>query len=312
MSPASVSFTAWLAVGLSAAWAQEAPQPRMNARELFYNTAAGSPAAKPKPAEVAKAAAPARKKSAPPPAQLATAQPAPAPPAAPPASAPAAAPGGQIVRVSTSDNPPVGAPAAPALGLKYTVMKLTDGKMADVSAKTVFHAGDRIRFSVEPNGPGYLYIVTQGSSGTWRPVFPSPEIADGNNQVQAWQTYDLPPKSRMVFDQQPGTERIFMVLSRTPLPDLEQLMYSLKSGSKPASMPAAPLAMPKTLVADLSIDDGTVGRLRQVYSRDLIIENVGDHEDTAPAAAREKAVYVVNPTGSPDSRLVADIQLVHQ
>ena len=114
MSPASVSFTAWLAIGLSAAWAQEAPQPRMNARELFYNTAAGSPAAKssaakPKPAEVAKAAAPARKKSAPPPAQLATAQP--APPAAvpvqatPPASAPNTAPEGQIVRVATFRQP---------------------------------------------------------------------------------------------------------------------------------------------------------------------------------------------------------------
>ena len=52
-----------------------------------------------------------------------------------------------------------------------------------------------------------------------------------------------------------------------------------------------------------------MGRLHETYSRDLVIERVGDdtHADT-----KEKAVYVVNPTGSPDSALVADLHLVHQ
>jgi len=120
----------------------------------------------------------------------------------------------------------------------------------------------------------------------------------------------MPPKSRLVFDQQTGTEKIFIVLSRVEVPDLERLMYSLKNGVKAASEPQAqPQPQTKTLVAGLTIDDATVGRLRNAYARDLIIEKV---DDDTPGDRKEKAVYVVNPTGSTDSRVVADIELVHR
>jgi hypothetical protein len=309
--------------GAVCAATQEAPAPHLNARELFYNTAAAqtpAPAtAQAKPVTqansnakrprrpVAPTAAPA---STPPPVETAQNTPS-APPPAPPA-VPSAAPGSggaHVIPVSLAEPAP-SSPPAPALGLKYTITKLVENQPVEVAPNTVFHAGDRIRFSVEPNGPGYLYIVRQGSSGTWEPVFPAPEIADSSNRVEGWRTYTMPPKSRLVFDQQTGTEKIFIVLSRNELPDLEQLMYSLKNGVKPASAPEAqPKAPAKTLVADLRIDDATVGRLRNTYARDLIIEKVD--EDT-PGDRKEKAVYVVNPTGSTDSRVVADIELVHQ
>jgi hypothetical protein len=58
------------------------------------------------------------------------------------------------------------------------------------------------------------------------------------------------------------------------------------------------------------VDDALVGRLRnQVYARDLVFEKV---DDSTPGDKKEKAVYVVNPTGSPESRLVADVTLKHQ
>jgi hypothetical protein len=218
--------------------------------------------------------------------------------------------GAHVIPVSTMVEPGPSSPPAPALGLKYTILKQVDNQPLEVAPDTVFHAGDRIRFSVEPNGPGYLYIVRQGSSGTWEPVFPSQEIADSSNRVEGWHAYMMPPKSRLVFDQQTGTEKIFIVLSRVQVPDLEQLMYSLKNGVKPVSEPAAqPEPQTKTLVAGLAIDDATVGRLRNTYARDLIIEKV---DDDTPGDRKEKAVYVVNPTGSTDSRVVADIQLVHR
>ena len=109
------------------------------------------------------------------------------------------------------------ATGTPPLGLRYTVLKLAaDNTPTEVPNDTVFHAGDRIRFSVETNGPGYLYIISQGSSGTWKPMFPSPEIDDGSNRVEGWHTYTMPPKSRLVFDEQTGTEKIFIVFSRSP------------------------------------------------------------------------------------------------
>lgn len=308
-------------VAAACAAAQEAPAPHLNARELFYNTvAAQTPApaaAQPKPVTQANSnakrprrpvAPPAAPAATPPPPEMARNTP-PAAPAAP--SVPPAAQGGvQVIPVSMTSEPAPSSPPAPALGLKYTITKLVENQPVEVAPNTVFHAGDRIRFSVEPNGPGYLYIVRQGSSGTWEPVFPSPEIADSSNRVEGWRTYTMPPKSRLVFDQQTGTEKIFIVLSRNELPDLEQLMYSLKTGVKPASAPQAqPKAPAKTLVASLRMSNATVGRLRNTYARDLIIEKV---DDDTPGDRKEKAVYVVNPTGSTDSRVVADIELVHQ
>jgi len=297
--------------GAACAAAQEAPPPRLNARELFYNTASApaqtpAPAPQPKPAVQAKAAPKRAPKPAPAAAPGATelAQSAPAPAPVPAAEA------ARVISVSTAVNPDPSSPPAPALGLKYTILKLVDNQPVEAAPDTVFHAGDRIRFSVEPNGPGYLYIVRQGSSGTWEPVFPSSEIADSSNRVEGWRTYVMPPKSRLVFDQQTGTEKIFIVLSRVEVPDLERLMYSLKNGVKPVAEPdAQPQPQTKTLVAGLTIDDATVGRLRDACARDLIIEKV---DDDTPGDRKEKAVYVVNPTGSTDSRVVADIELVHR
>jgi hypothetical protein len=289
----------------------------LKARELFYNTGAGGTPAPPSPAKPQAQAKPqtqakATSKRPPKPASSTTAAPATelaknAPSPHPVDSSPPAAAASSVVPVSfhpTPDSPP-----APALGLKYTVVKIVDNQQVEVSPDTVFHAGDRVRFSIEPNGPGYLYIVQQGSSGTWQPVFPSADIADSSNRVDGWRTYMMPPKSRLVFDQQTGTEKIFIVLSRVEVPDLERLMYSLKTGAKPASDESPQTPTPKTLVAGLTIDDATVGRLRNAFARDLVIEKV---DEGTPGPAKEKAVYVVNPTGSSDSRVVADIQLVHQ
>ena len=296
--------------------AQQPSQPQLNARELFYNTApVPAPAAKAadKPVTQAKASTKRKKSttapaaaSEPPATEVAHNAPQPAP-ATPPVSV---AGGAQVIPAAMVEPDPA-TPPAPALGLKYTIVKIVDNQPTPVSADTVFHAGDRVRFSVEPNGPGYLYIVQQGSSGTWQPIFPSPDLAGSSNRVEGWQTYVMPPKSRLVFDEQTGTERIFIVLSRNEVPDLERLIYSLRGGSaQPVSQPQAP-AKPqvKTMMASLQIDDATVGRLRNAYARDLIIEKV---DDSTPGDRKEKAVYVVNPTGSSDSRLVADIQLVHQ
>jgi uncharacterized protein DUF4384 len=165
---------------------------------------------------------------------------------------------------------------------------------------------------VEANLSGYLYIISQGSSGTWKPMFPSPEVADGNNRVEGWRPYLMPPATRMVFDEQKGTERIFIVFSREPEDDLEKMIYSLQGGKpQPAAAPDPPPQQSKQMVqyASLNIDDRMVGRLRNVYSRDLIIEKV---DPKTPGERKETAVYVVNPTGSTSSRVVADLALRHE
>lgn len=290
------------------ALAQQTKKVELTARELFYSAAdtPAAPAAKP---AASKSTGKKKSTSTQSASTAKSAQPAASTTQAADASASTTAlPGdAQIVKAVAITAP---APTAgPALGLRYTILKLTGGEMAEVSSDTVFHAGDRIQFNVETNGPGYLYIVSQGSSGAWKPMFPSAEVEDGNNHVDGFHSYMMPPKSRFVFDEVVGMEKIFIVFSRQPEPNLENTIYSLQAPkAKPAGAPAPGAAQPKQLLV-ASVDDNTVGRLRNTYSRDLIVERV---DASSPGEKKEKAVYVVNPSGSQDSRVVADLRLVHQ
>jgi len=286
------------------AFCQDAPKPQLTARELFYtaSTQQKAPTAA-RPAETAHKAPPTRPvQSAQPtrPVQLDT----------PPRRNDMLAGGAKLLTVSagmpTSAPPPAtGTP----LGLKYSLLKLTNGQWEEVPTDSVFHTGDRIQFRVETNGPGYLYIISQGSSGTWKPMFPSPDVDGGSNHIEGFHTYTMPPKTRFYFDEQAGTEKLFLVFSREKEADLEQMIFSLQDGkAKPVAAPAPEREMPPVLRA--SIDDSSVGRLRNTYARDLIIEAVDPA--TPGGEKKESAVYIVNPTGSPDSRVMADLLLVHK
>ena len=286
--------------------AQEPAKPQLTARELFYAavrtsaaTAVGKPAGKTAPPSKGPAAAgdPGGREK-----QSSAAEP----------SRPE--PGNPAER--TGDRAPISpaslvpSPVEPPLGLKYTILKKSGDDMIEVSADSVFHAGDRIRISVETNQPGFLYIVNRGSSGMWQPLFPSADVDNGSNHVDGFRDYLLPPKSRMVFDETTGTERLFLVFSRDPEPNLDRMMYSLTSNPAPGpDQRQAPVSKTLLVASNSRVDDSMVGALRGAHSRDLKIEKV---DEQTPGEKKETAVYVVNPSGNTDSRIVADLLLVHQ
>jgi hypothetical protein len=278
--------------------AQNAPK-QLTARELFY-AATQPPAAEPK-AQTKAAPRPVRPPAKP--VEIARADPKPnTPPQSPDA-------GVRVIRTA-AQTAPMPANGQPPLGLRINVLRYnSDGSTTDVLPGTVFHSGDRIRLSVEPNARGYLYLVNQGASGTWKAMFPSSEIEDGNNQVEAMRPCVVPPgKHVFTFDSTAGKENLFVVFSRQPVADFEDLIYSLKGGKKAAAPEPEPRS-DKTLIMATNIGNNTIDHLRNAYARDLIIETVNT---TTSAGAPETAVYVVNPTGSADSRVVADIKLVHE
>ncbi len=277
--------------GLAAsAWAQQSGG-KLTARELFYSAVHTPAPASHKPEKPAPKPKPARHKSAPAVEEAASGR------------GPASSVAAQPVPVMNTAYRPQG--PRPALGLRYTILKKSGYQPVEVGSGTVFHAGDRIRLAVEANDGGYLYVVNQGSSGTWKLLFPSPEIKDGDNHVQKRVRYEIPSGYTFTFDEQSGEEKLFIVLSRQPEPDLEGLIYSLGNPSK--DKPA--VEKPKMLLASAAFGDDVIGKLRNTYARDLIVEKVDD-EQAGPK--QEKAVYAVNPSGSADSRVVADVTLKHQ
>ena len=326
-----------LAFCVFAASAQEAPKPQFTARELFYSAESGQPA-KPAAQPVKPAPKPAAGNPKP---NVAVKKPAthsqPAKPtqtaavsettpstSRPAAEEPPATSGGVSVVKTAYETAPAPASGTP-LGLRYTILKNSGDEMIDVPTDTVFHVHDKIQLSVQTNGPGYLYVIQKGTSGNWSFLFPSPEIADGDNHVDGWNSNTLPPHQRWAFDEQTGTELVFVVFSRQPEPSLENMIYSLQGGAKgPEEVKAQPAnvrpPMDKpakkkyVMTAGVDIPDNVVGQLRDTYTRDLVIEKVDDKtpQDKSSVRKNENAVYVVNPSGSADSRVVAEIKMVHQ
>lgn len=213
----------------------------------------------------------------------------------------------QIIRASYSGVP---------LGLRYTLRKREGDQMTDVPGDTEFHAGDRIQLNLEVNDSGYLYIIQQGTSGKWEALFPSPEVENGDNRVQRGHVYSVPPGHVFTFSGAPGVERLFVIFSRQPVEEIDTLIYSLKGGRRtPTAAPGGErLASPTLMASARPIEDSRIAEMRVTYSRDLIIEKgedepAGQHQG---GAQPDMSVYVVNPKGSADSRVVADIPLIHK
>ena len=262
-------FLAFVFLSASTVWAQDANNGAsgLHARELFYTPVpqASQPPAQPQAAPVKPAPPkPAAKKPVP----------------------------------QTTSTLAVTAP----LGMRYSVLKRNAaGSFEEVDPDTNFRSGDRIRVKVDSNNTGYLYIVAQGSSGAWQLLFPSAEVAGGSNLIQPGESRMVPSGDRgqWAFDDRGGVEKLFVVLTRQPEPDLDKLIYSF-SGQAGAS---------RTLVAKAAVSDDVVSHLRQqVSSRDLVFEKV----DSESGPVVEKAAYVVNSSSAPDSRLVVDVSLNHK
>jgi len=199
------------------------------------------------------------------------------------------------------------------LGLRYAVVKVADGAETEVSPTATFHSGDMVRVKVEGNRDGYLYVISRGSSGNWKPLFPAADINNGDNKVVAHKGYRLPSATQaFTFDDQGGQEQVFVIYSPEPVQDIEGLIPSLAGPPKTDRQKA-----PEILSASAApIKDEFVSRLRNTYSRDLIVQTVAPNQaGPAPSAALgepmlpENAVYVVNQSGG---RVVADIRLEHK
>jgi hypothetical protein len=192
------------------------------------------------------------------------------------------------------------------LALRYSILQEKGDRFVEVDPDTEFHSGDRIRVKVESNGTAFLYIVMGGSSGQWQVLFPSKEIDGGNNKISKAQVYTIPPErdAAFHFDEKAGVEKVSLVLSRTPEPDLEKLIYA-------AGDPTRADDRKMIMARNSPIDDAVVGGMREkMVTRDLVFEKYD-----GPAASdgkSEKAVYAATRDKSPDARLFVDLKLIHK
>lgn len=102
-------------------------------------------------------------------------------------------------------------------GVQYWIELERDGETIRTNNKAEFRSGDRIRFRVKSNIKGYAYILlTTGSRGEQSVLFPDPSVNE-SNKVLPGKTYTLPGMGSLTFDENPGMEKVTLLLSRHPI-----------------------------------------------------------------------------------------------
>lgn len=180
----------------------------------------------------------------------------------------------------------VGGPVTKYQGLSYWIEKVGRSDTQRVTASTVFHNGDRIRFHLRSNRSGYLYVVTQGTSGRSSYLFPTK--AGESEYIEANRNYTIPSQAAIVFDAHPGKEVIWLFLSKQPLP-VDGTAQAAAQGNAVSSNVVAlnNCGSKDLLIASPEAIQNQCGPKSGGQSKDILVE-----DDTSTA---EAAGYAVMP-----------------
>lgn len=137
-----------------------------------------------------------------------------------PASTPAQNPG--AAGVSTPER---------VMSYSLTVRKMRDGKPFEEpfesSGQEIFENGWQFWMNIESPQAGYLYVINEGPEPrdglpSYNVLFP---LGGGSAQVAANQKIESPPRQARgyFFDQEDGTEKMWMIWAEQPVPELENV-----------------------------------------------------------------------------------------
>lgn len=134
-------------------------------------------------------------------------------------------------------------------GAKLTLTLNRNGKISRVPLNTVFQSGDRVAFKFETNFAAYVAVMTKGSSGKRKLLFP---YSGAKDRINPNESFRIPTgENWFVFDNTPGREELVFVMSSRPIVEVGQLYQSLQlpnSGKPPANTAPAkpPTSTPST------------------------------------------------------------------
>jgi hypothetical protein len=111
------------------------------------------------------------------------------------------------------------------MGLGLTLfMRDSNGLAVRTDPMHEFHKGDRVRFLLETNADGYLYVFNTTDGGPPVMLYPDPELDDGGNYYAAHVPFEIPSSVAdeerlrwLAFDAHAGAEKLYFVFTREPL-----------------------------------------------------------------------------------------------
>jgi hypothetical protein len=211
---------------------------------------------------------------------------------------------------------------ASSLALGYTIFQRDETDQARrASASQTFRAGDAVRLMIEASVDGYLYVFHTENGQHPQMLFPDARLNRGNNRITAHVPYEIPSRREadarfrwFYFDDQAATERLYVVVTKNPLPAVpagEQLLALCASGQQTDCLWKPAAAVWQQIVsrsaAMVSVDEsGDEGNQETATETEAVTRGLNLRDD-APAPTR---IFFSKQANA--DRLLIQIDLVHR
>jgi serine/threonine protein kinase len=139
------------------------------------------------------------------------------------------------------------------------VQKYRDGKPYQDSFRLaaeniVFERDYRMRLHISSPQAGYLYIINEGpvmngDMPEYTVIFPVPSQNEGSAQLSENQSVLVPEKSLIKFDQEKGTEKLWLIFSARSVPEFEAVKGALNHTDRGSITNPAQISAIKAFIA---------------------------------------------------------------
>ena len=221
---------------------------------------------------------------------------------------------------SNQPSEPVKAVNAARIGLGMTLFtRDSNGLAIRVDPEHVFRKGDRVRVLLETNTDGYLYIFNQTNDGPVVMIYPDKDLDEAGNYIKSHIPWEIPSGAAdderrrwFVFDEIPGNERLFFVLTREPLNNVpiedELIAFCANSSGSCPWRPSSEVweLIQKQMQEPLTTDkNARYGRAQTEPEQNAATRGIGLAKDDP-----EPSLIMMASSKSP--MLVATLDLVHK
>lgn len=104
--------------------------------------------------------------------------------------------------------------------IRASILLQSTGRTREADPRDTFFDGQRFRLRVSTDRDGYLYAFCLNSQGSAVMLYPN-RYSDPENRMDSAPRL-IPDSGWFQFDQETGTERVYLILAERPLPDLER------------------------------------------------------------------------------------------
>lgn len=228
---------------------------------------------------------------------------------------------GDATGATTSKSPTARKLTPQRMGLGLTLfMRDANGLAVRADPSRTFRKGDHVRVLLETNSDGYLYVFNTTDGGPPVMIYPDAELEEAGNFIQGHVPWEIPSsvaaEERLrwfTFDQNNGTEKLYFVFSREPLPAApieDDLITFCRENQK--QCPWKPTAeiwaqIKKELEEPVKTAKAeTVGNAQTAPERQAATRGIGlNRDDPEPS-------LIVLTASTNKNMLVASLDLIHQ